>query len=401
MTFKHQSPFREGEVPEILQKLHDSERRRHSEEVVLRDTLRAQFGRDWFVDVSVADAVADDADAALAALDAMLTQHDRGNTSPSLLPKTGIGGGEPSTPERGLFAGEPSYPPSYSEPYPEDWEGSLSESHCSHQATFGQADDAGSGVNAKTGNSKQSGQPLSTPVRAGLVAKFHLSHAERVVAISKLHADLEHHQLEKLLKIDAYIQNLMRSYQGSGELPDWAKFVSAEMKQYFRLHLLCTKTDAKTITIRLDHDSAEAALAASRGPANYVAEIIKRTLTKLGIQTDLAFNLEFNHTGSTENHPLHIHGALCIPGGRVKEVTEALRSALAEGYRQRYNNAAVHIQTPRSAQWWAAYCIKEYGTTAGRLACERGLKSRPDYAGQKLAKDAKAFYEGINAWLNS
>lgn len=192
----------------------------------------------------------------------------------------------------------------------------------------------------------------------------------------------------------------MRSYQGTGELPDWAKFVTSEMKQFFRLYVLCRKPDAKTITIRLDHDLAEAALGAPRGPANYLAEIIKRTLAKLGIETNLAFNLEFNHTGSTENHPAHIHGALCIPDDRVKEVSDALRRALAEDYRQRYINLAVHIEAPRSAQWWAAYCIKECGTTTIRLTTERGRKSRPDYATRQLTQQAMAFYEGIGAWLN-
>ncbi|VVP35301.1 hypothetical protein [Pseudomonas fluorescens] len=115
-------------------------------------------------------------------------------------------------------------------------------------------------------------------------------------------------------------------------------------------------------------------IAAPRDSANYLAEIIKRTLAKLGIEADLAFNLEFNHTGSTENHPLHIHGALCIPEDRLAEVSEALRSARAEGYRQRYKNLAVHIEKPRSAQWWAAYCIKEYGSTARRLEAEWGEK---------------------------
>lgn len=58
-------------------------------------------------------------------------------------------------------------------------------------------------------------------------------------------------------------------------------------------------------------------------------------MAKLGVETELAFNLEFNHTGNTENHPLHIHGALCIPEDSVKEVSEALRKALEMDYRQR------------------------------------------------------------------
>ncbi|WP_256805058.1 hypothetical protein [Pseudomonas putida] len=269
-----------------------------------------------------------------------------------------------------------------------------------NQGTTAKANHTEAGVNANTDCSKKGGRPLSTPGRAGLVAGFHLGHVERVAAISELHPDLEHDQLEKLLKADAFIQKLVQSYQGTGELPNWAKFVSPEMKQYFRLHRLCTKPDAKAVTIRLDHDSAEAALAAPRGPANHLAEIIKRTLKKLGIETELAFNLEFSHTGSVENHPLHIHGAVCIPDDRMYETSEALRKALALGYRQRYKNLAVHIEKPWSAHWWAAYCIKEYTSTASRLEAERGRKNRPDYVTQELTQEAKAFYEGISDWLN-
>ncbi|MGE1082460.1 hypothetical protein ACQJ0O_09520 [Pseudomonas shirazensis] len=271
---------------------------------------------------------------------------------------------------------------------------------CPQQKVPRQASHAGAGVNAKIVYSKRGGRPLSTPTRAGVVANFHLSHVERVVAIGELSTDFDRDQVEALLSTDAFILKLMQSYLGTRELPDWAKFVSPEMKQYFRLHLLCTKPNAKTVTIRLDHDSAEAATAAQRGPANHLAEIIKRTLKKLGIETDLAFNLEFNHTGSTENHPLHIHGAFCIPDGRVSEVSEALRRALALGYRQRYTNLAVHIENPRSAHWWAAYCIKEYTVTAARLEAEREQKTRPDYSLQSLTQEAKAFYEEIGGWLN-
>lgn len=401
MTFKHQGPFREGEVPEILQKLRDSQLRHHSEAVELRNEFRAQFGSDWFADVPVADAVAEDRDGALAALDSLLTQWDSDKAPASPHKMIGIRIGESSVSERGLFAGEPSYPCGYPDPHPEVQESLPLDCICSQQWTSNQADRNGAGVNAKKPYSKQSGRPLSTPGRAGLVAQFHLSHAKSVVAISELHTDLDRDQLQALLKTDAFIQKLMHSYQGSGELPDWAKFVSPEMKQYFRLHLLCTKPDAKTITIRLDHRTADAALAAPRGPANYLADIIKRTLAKLGIETELAFNLEFNHAGSTENHPLHIHGALCISEDRIKEVSEALRKALALGYRQRYKNLAVHIEKPRSTYWWATYCIKEYGISASRLEAGRGRKNRPDYATQKLTQAAKAFYEDISAWLNT
>ena len=396
MTSEYQSPFKEGEVPQILQRLHDSELRRYSEQIAARDSIRALFGDGWFTDEGASDAASEIRDDEFADLNWVLNEAP---ASTYTEPHREVG--KPLDLKIGLFVGQPSNALCSRKRRSEDTQASPLDLLGPQQANPRQANHAEAGVNAKIRRSKQSGRPLSTPSRAGLVAGFHFGHTERVAAISKLHTDLDNDQLERLLKVDAFIQKLMQSYQGIGELPDWAKFVSPEMKQYFRLHLLCTKPDAKTVTIRLDHDSAEAALAAPRGPANYLAEIIKRTLVKLGINTELAFNLEFNHTGSTENHPLHIHGAFCIRDDRVDEVSKALRKALGLGYRQRYKNLAVHIEKPWSAHWWAAYCIKEYGTTAGRLEAKRGRKNRPDYAIQGLTKQAKAFYEGISAWLNT
>lgn len=398
MTFKHQSPFKEGEVSQVLQSLRESHRRLHEEAIAERDALRAQFGGDWFANAETQDAPAYQMDDALAALDSLLPQQ-KTLAKPYTTLSSEIG--ESITLEPGLFAGQPSYALSCSQLHPEDRETFPSDFDCPQQQVSTDAIHGEFGVNANTRRPKLRKRSLCTPGRAGLVAGFHFGHAERVVAISELHPDLDQDQIQALLKIDAFIQKLMRSYQGAGELPDWAKFVTSEMKQFFRLYVLCRKPDAKTITIRLDHDSAEAALGAPRGPANYLAEIIKQTLTKLGIETNLTFNLEFNHTGSTENHPLHIHGALSIPDDRIDEVSEALRSALAMGYRQRYKNSAVHIERPRSAQWWATYCIKEYGTTASRLEAERGRSSRPNYATQQLTQEAKAFYEDISNWLNT
>ena len=392
MTFKYQGTFKEGEVSQFLQRLRDSELRRYAEQTAARDSIRALFGEDWFVDVRAVDAASDSRDDKSDDLDSLLNK-----PSASSAP---VGECDSSSElDIGLFVGAPSHILSSSESHSENIKVLPSDLLCPLQESPTHANHAGAGVNAKLGRLRLSSRPLSTPGRAGLVAGFHLRHARRVVAISELHTDLDHDQLENLLKTDAYIQKLMQSYQGNGELPNWAKFVSAEMKQYFRLHLLCTKSNAKVITIRLDHDSAKAALAAPRGPANHTAEIIKRTLAKLGIETDLAFNLEFNYTGRTENHPFHIHGALCIPDDRVGEASKALRIALAEGYRQRYSNLAVHIEKPRSAHWWAAYSIKEYGITATRLKVVRGRKTRPDYATQKLTQEAKVFYENISAWL--
>lgn len=394
MTTNHQSPFKEGEVLEIQTRLLSSARNRHAESMAPRQAYRNLFGDDWIEQLQPIDVDLDES----THLDELLVE-------PALELPAGPRETIHSTPEEyraievGLFARAPSYR-------------SLSSSRplMEYQQTSAfpvslviprDIDVAGYGVNAKNRRSKRRGRALSTPNKTGLLADFYLGHAQRVVAIKDLHPDLDHDQIEKLLKIDIYVQKLAQEYQETGKLPDWAKFVRAEIKQFFRIFRQCTKPDAKTITIRLDHKTAETALAAPRGPANYVAEIMKRALKKLGIETELAFNIEFNHTGRTENHPAHIHGALCIQDNRVDEVTEALRAALAEGYRQRYKNLAVHIEAPRSASSWAIYCTKEYASTAIRLSVDRGRKSRPDYSTHKLTQEAKGFYEGTRAWLNS
>ncbi|EZI27596.1 hypothetical protein [Pseudomonas extremaustralis] len=392
MTTNHQSPFKEGEVLEIQTRLLSSARNRHAESMAQRQAYRNLFGDDWTEQPQPIDVDLDES----AHLDDLLVE--LALELPADPSEVIIGAPqEYRATEVGLFAGEPSYRPlSSSRPHLEHQE---TISHRADQIIARGMDFAVSGVNAKSGCSKRHDRSLSTPGRTGLIANFYLSHAQRVVAIKDLHPDVDHLQIEKLLKIDAFIRKLVQEYQGTSELPGWAKFVSPEIKQFFRIFHLCTRPDAKTITIRLDHETAQAALAAPRGPANYIGEIIKRTLAKLGIATDQAFNLEFNHTGRTENHPAHIHGALCIPDNRVVEVTGALRRALAEGYRQRYNNLAVHIEAPRSARSWAMYCIKEYDLTASKLSDERSRKTRPDYATQKLTQQAQELYEDINAWI--
>ncbi|BCS42749.1 hypothetical protein ALP77_00289 [Pseudomonas amygdali pv. tabaci] len=390
MTIKHQSPFKEGEVLQIQKRLLDSARIRHAENMVKREAYRALFGDEWFEGEAVDTDLSDDK--LSADLNALLDECP--------MERSAIKPDEPGkcpAIEPGLFAGAPSYRVATSAtPRQESGQAihSLDEQRIPRPAILAKLR-----VNAKSGRSNRLGQALSTPGRAGLIASFSLSHAAHVVAINKLHPDVDHDQLEALLRIDAFIQKLVRDYQGAGELPEWEKFVSPEIKQFFRIFHLCGKPDSKTLTIRLDHKMAEAALVAPRGPANYLAAIIKRTLAKLGIETDLTFNLEFNHTGRAENHPAHIHGTLCIPNDRVDEVTEALRNALAEGYRQRYKNLAVHIEKPRSARAWAAYCIKEYDNTASKLTNDRGRKNRPEYSNRKLTQDAKAFYKNISAWL--
>ena len=392
MTTNHQSPFKEGEVLEIQTRLLSSARNRHAESMAQRQAYRNLFGDDWTEQPQPIDVDLDES----AHLDELLVE-------PALELPAGPRETTHGAPEEyraievGLFAGVPSYKPlSSSRPHLEDQQASTAPVN---QVTPRDIDVAGSGVNAKNRRSKCRGRALSTPSKTGLLADFYLGHAQRVVAIKDLHPDLDHEQIKKILEIDAFVRKLVQDYQGTGELPDWAKFVRPEIKQFFRIFRLCTKPAAKTITIRLDRETAEAALAAPRGPANYIAEIMKRTLAKLGIATDQAFNIEFNHTGCTENHPAHIHGALCIPDDRVDEVARTLRKTLAFGYRQRYKNLAVHIEAPRSARWWAAYCIKEYGITARKLTAERDQKTRPDFANQQLTQQAMELYEAIDAWL--
>lgn len=392
MTAHQKSSLKKCEVPGTLKRLSESFAQSHTDSV-LQPAVFAALLQDDELEQNEAEQDFSDLDELLAQHSVVMSAKSRAvaHSSPKSFPSVDVG----------LFAGEPSYLPQ-SGPNDES-QAVLDGSFLDEAGTPDQPDQFGSGVNAKSGSLKRHRRPLSTPGRAGLIANFHLGHAKRLVAIStlrELDPTISDDQLEKLLRIDAHIQKLAQEYQGRGKLPEWAKFVTPEMKQFFRIFLLCTEPDAKTITIRLDHETAEAALSSPRPPANYLGEIIKRTLAKLGIETDLAFNLEFNHTGRTENHPAHIHGTLCIPDDRVDEVTGALRSALAEGYRQRYKNLAVHIETPKSARWWAAYCIKEYDITGIKLTTDRGRKARPEYSNQKLTQDAKAFYENISAWLD-
>ncbi|EMB2851993.1 TPA: hypothetical protein ACNH9H_004028 [Pseudomonas aeruginosa] len=258
----------------------------------------------------------------------------------------------------------------------------------------------GRGVNAKSSRRRPPRKILSTPQQAGLIASFHAGHEQRVAAISDLHPDLDNEQVTKLRSINSFISKLAKSYKGTGKLADWSKHVPPHIKQFFRLLWLARQPDAKAFTIRLDHDTATAALAAKRSPANHLAGIIQRTLTKLGITTEQAFNLEFVHGTSRENHPLHVHGIFCIPAARIEEVSKALRIALAKEYRQRFGNLAVHIESIQNERWWAAYCIKEHDITAGQLRDIRSRENDPDYAGRAARRGGKVIYERVSDWLD-
>jgi hypothetical protein len=241
---------------------------------------------------------------------------------------------------------------------------------------------------------------LSALGQARLLTIFSLGRKKRLAAISELHPDLDKAEIERLLKANAYTKTMLNSYLGSGSLPDWAKALGKDLKQYFRLSHLASQPDAQAMSIRLDHETAEAALCAPRGPADYLADIIRRTLKKLGIETEMAFNLEFIHGASKENHSLHIHGVFCIPHERIPEVAEALRIALALDYRARWKNVAILLEPVQNARWWASYCVKEYDITTIMLEDQAGKKRSPGYTTRLLTQRARVFYEETEAWLD-
>lgn len=253
------------------------------------------------------------------------------------------------------------------------------------------------GVNAKNPRHRLKRKNLSTLCQARLLAIFSLERKKHIAAIRKLNQDLDKAEIERLLKINTYTKAMLNSYLGSGGLPDWAKALRKDLKQFFRLFHLASQPDAQAMSIRLDHEIAEAALRAPRGPADYLADIIRRTLKKLGIETEMAFNLEFIHGASKENHRLHIHGVLCIPPERILEVTEALRIALALDYRARWKNVAVLLESPQNARWWASYCVKEHDITTRMLEAQAS-GANPSYSSRSLTQHAKNFYEDTVAW---
>ncbi|NMY77023.1 hypothetical protein [Pseudomonas sp. WS 5071] len=228
MKVEHQSLFKEGEVLQIQKRMFESARSLHAKSIQERDACRAIFGDDWLVHNEIADADLD----GLADLDELLSKP---HLEPSAYPRERLSG----KPEKyraidaGLFAGEPSYRTVSSfRPHTQYQKiASLPD----NQISPGGVDFACSRVNAKNRRSKRRGRALSTPSKTGLIADFYSGHAERIVAIKDLHPDLDYEQIEKILKIDAFVRKLMQDYQGNGELPDWAKFVSPEIKQFFRI----------------------------------------------------------------------------------------------------------------------------------------------------------------------
>lgn len=255
------------------------------------------------------------------------------------------------------------------------------------------------GVNAKKIRRRVTARALVTPGQAWLLAGFAAGMEKRVAAISQLDPQIDRRDIERIQKIDSYVQSLARSYLSTGKLPDWSKSLSKDIKQFFRLRHLLSQPHAHVISIRLGHKVAEAALNAPRGPADYLAGVIMRTLKALGINTELAFNLEFVHGVCLENHPLHIHGVLCVPDEQLPAVTDALTQALASGYRARWKNVAVLLERPQSPGFWASYCIKESAVTSEILFRKSGRTDSASYATRGQTRNAREFYTKIDEWF--
>ena len=259
----------------------------------------------------------------------------------------------------------------------------------------------GIGVNAKNARRRVGSKGLSAVGQARVLVDFAAGMEKRLAAISQLHPQLDHADIQRIQRIDAYVQRMARSYLSAGKLPDWSKSLSKDIKQFFRLRQLLSQPNAQTVTIRLGHDVAEAALRAPRGPAGYLAALISRQLKALGIETELVFNLEFIHGACIENHPMHIHGALRIPDGQISVVTEALRKCLASTYRSRWRNLAVKLEKPQKGGFWPCYCVKESAVTVEVLSRHGVRTPSASYSTRSQTQMTREFYSQIDTWLST
>ncbi|MET0776800.1 MAG: hypothetical protein ABWZ65_15145 [Pseudomonas mandelii] len=260
------------------------------------------------------------------------------------------------------------------------------------------------GVNANKGLKKRQAKTLSTLGRARVVAALISKPANRLVALEVIRGNassLSSKDKQDILEIESFIRTLVTGYLKTESLPDWAKQLPSNIKNFFRLLEILQQPDGQAFTIRLSRDVAEAALAAPRGPADFLSAIIKRQLEKLGIKTEIVFNLEFVHGRSNENHPLHLHGAFRIPDSSVSVATDALKAALALRYRARGRNLPILIERPRSASGWAAYAAKELDVTMAKLKTLNPGRLIASYSTHAQSRRAKEYYETIQNWLTA
>lgn len=158
-------------------------------------------------------------------------------------------------------------------------------------------------------------------------------------------------------------------------LPQW-KALPAEVAQFFKLLFVLEHPDAVFVTIRLDPEIGERALASARGPCDWLAERVNRALRKIGVTPEyLAFSIEYAPRQARTLHRLHIHGAMRIPADLRHYAAEALKEALAPAYTTHGKNQAVKLEEPWKTTDVARYAPKEAAfKTELRLARARGEK---------------------------
>lgn len=254
-------------------------------------------------------------------------------------------------------------------------------------------------------------KPLK-PRTARLLAILYLGHLDNVAVLGDLYRELNlatdqeereevQARINKLEANNRYAHRLAKSVASGIELHEWKRGVSGEVKQAFTLLGFAAHRDAYALTIRLDSGVAGAALAAAKGPADYLSAILRG----LGV-TELAFVLERSDSESSENSPWHLHCSANILADLLEELTREsigadgepepskLREALALDYRQRFKNKAIDVQPLRTPGAWATYITKEVDVTAHRL------KGRsPCYASQSAKTAGRELHQGIRQWL--
>lgn len=158
-------------------------------------------------------------------------------------------------------------------------------------------------------------------------------------------------------------------------LPQW-KALPAEVAQFFKLLFVLEHPDAVFVTIRLDPDIGERALASPRGPCDWLAERVNRALRKAGVNPEyLAFSIEYAPRQAKTLHRLHIHGAMRIPIDLRHNAAEALKEALAPAYTTHGKNQAIKLEKPWKTTDVARYAPKEAAfKTEHRLVIARGGK---------------------------
>ncbi|MNF52632.1 hypothetical protein D3C84_339840 [compost metagenome] len=191
------------------------------------------------------------------------------------------------------------------------------------------------------------------------------------------------------------------------DLPEWDD-LPADVKHFFKLSNLLSQPGALFITTRLDPSIGEKALQSARGPADWLADKIKRALESVGIPADqIAFALELAPKQAKTLHKLHIHGALCIPAEMLEQASEAITAALAPEYKQHGTNAAVRLDTPNKVGDVAKYVVKESVITKDRIirlrsqlrASSDGKGANPHRATEIATTGGRTLYSNLRRSL--